>query len=72
MQETDRGNDSVKTMVAKEELAGYYNVSTYDKFQDMVNERVKKIRPIINVQKQQGGTVLGYGAAAKGNTFLNY
>ena len=72
MQETDRGNDSVKTMVAKEELAGYYNVSTYDKFQDMVNERVKKIRSIINVQKQQGGTVLGYGAAAKGNTFLNY
>jgi hypothetical protein len=37
-----------------------------------VDEIKESLLKFLTEQKQQGKTVLGYGAAAKGNTLLNY
>lgn len=52
--------------------AGYTNINSYLTF----NEKVKAIkRDILNFfikAKEEGKTIVGYGAPAKGNTLLNY
>lgn len=62
----------VPEMVAAEEARGLYTLGTYAEFMDRVravkratNEHLWKIRA-------EGGTIVGIGAATKGNTFLNY
>ncbi len=63
---------SVSDVLAKEHNAGLNTLNAYANFQ----ERVEKIRLnflafLLKAQKE-GKTVAGYGAAAKGNTLLNY
>ena len=63
---------TVATMLSKEKAAGIDTLAYYQNFQSKV-EKIKYdfIEFLIN-QKRAGKKVIGYGAAAKGNTLLNY
>ena len=67
-----RISDLVRKVIKEEEEYGLNNVSTYEKF----SKRVEKIKrdscSLLIDLKNQGKTIAGFGAAAKGNTFLNY
>ena len=62
----------VSYLINEEKEYGLKNISTYTSF----NENVKRIkRETLNALikiKEDGKTIAAYGAAAKGNTFLNY
>jgi hypothetical protein len=63
---------TVKNLIAMEELAGLYSDDTYTKYAydclDVVNTVSKKV----DYWRDQGFKIVGYGAPAKGNTFLNF
>lgn len=64
--------DQVDEQLQKEEKAGLLDLKTYAHFQQKA-ERVKnEILAFLVEQKMHGKSVGGYGAAAKGNTLLNY
>ncbi len=57
----------------KEELeAGITNKRTYIDFQTQSNSLVEEFRKFITTEASKGKKIAGYGAAAKGNIFLNY
>lgn len=64
--------DAVKAILQAEDRAGLQDVATYTSFQTRAN-RVKDglVQFLLNA-KSEGKSVAGYGAAAKGNTLLNY
>jgi 2-polyprenyl-3-methyl-5-hydroxy-6-metoxy-1,4-benzoquinol methylase len=62
----------VDGMLAKEAAAGVTNMSYYHDFQQRVNSIKNKLLSFLIEKKKQGKVVIGYGAAAKGNTLLNY
>lgn len=51
---------------------GLLNLTTYTNFQSKVAEIKFSLFSFLLEQKQQGKMVIAYGAAAKGNTLLNY
>jgi len=63
---------TVAEVLAEEAFMGLQDIATYRKFQRQV-ERVKDnfLCFLIDVKKR-GQTIAGYGAAAKGNTLINY
>lgn len=75
-QKTDTGkhemSERVSTLLEKEENEGITQPNFYKTFQ-MQAESVKNdlLRFLLNA-KENGKTVVGYGAAAKGNTLLNF
>ena len=56
----------------KEKEMGLTNVEAYSGFSDKVVENAKNVKNLLVSLKQQGKKIIGYGAAAKGNTLLNY
>lgn len=63
---------NVDKQLTKEIDAGLLNISTYNNFQK-ISEKVSYDLLIFLInQKNQNKTVVGYGAAAKGNTLINY
>lgn len=64
--------ERVADLLAREEAAGLTSLDTYRSFAERV-ERVKRglLRFLIQA-KEEGKSVAGYGAPAKGNTLLNY
>jgi SAM-dependent methyltransferase len=64
--------DSVENLLAKERAGGLDTLSGYQDFEDKV-QRIKLDfwRFLLKV-KSDGRKIAAYGAAAKGNTFLNY
>jgi hypothetical protein len=58
--------------IAKEESAGLYDTNTYDVYAKRCHEVSSKLVEEVNRFKSGGYKVVGYGAAAKGNTFLNF
>ena len=70
----DRRGDSpdVARILAEEERGGLTQLSTYHRFQDAA-ERVKnELLMFLLNEKTKGRRVAAYGAAAKGNTLLNF
>ena len=63
------GLQSVRT---KEEAAGLKGGSAYAGFEDKVKTVRADLLKFLDAAKADGKTVVGYGAAAKGNTLLNY
>lgn len=55
-----------------ERTAGLYNLGLYDRFQERVQERVDQVKSTIEIYRAKGYSVVGYGAAAKGITFLRF
>ncbi len=65
-------SNSVKKMIFKEEKKGLFDPNFYKTFMSKIEiKRNKLITKILKI-KNSGGVIIGFGAAAKGNTFLNY
>jgi SAM-dependent methyltransferase len=63
---------SVKKLQQKEKERGLEGLIIYQEFQKRVEKIKDDLREFLVEQKQAGKKVLGYGAAAKGNTLLNF
>jgi len=63
---------AVATVLAAEREAGLYRLDTYAGFQARVDQVKDGLWTFLIAQKRAGRKVVGYGAAAKGNTLLNY
>jgi C-methyltransferase C-terminal domain/Putative zinc binding domain/Methyltransferase domain len=72
-QESDRSaTGNIERILAAERRAGLLDLAIYDAFQNRVN-RVKDALLIFLIEEKRAGRRLAaYGAAAKGNTLLNY
>ena len=65
-------NKKVNILLEKENQHGLENISTYTSFINNVIDVKKKLQDFFNQAKDSGKKVVCYGAAAKGNTLLNY
>ncbi len=65
-------NSTVQKMLELEEQYGLKRLNTYQNFQQRVDRVKNSLLYFLIQQKQLGKTVSAYGAAAKGNTLLNY
>jgi len=64
--------DAVHEMLLKESNAGMNSLSYYQDFQQKVDQIKYDFVEFLIQQKRNGKKIIGYGAAAKGNTLLNY
>jgi len=64
--------EHVGTVLNAELAGGLQEIETYLQFQPKAEKIRSDLLAFLNEQKQQGKTVAAYGAAAKGNTLLNY
>ncbi len=62
----------VSAMLAEEALRGLQTLATYQNFQAKANRVKDDLLAFLIEQKRAGIRVAAYGAAAKGNTLLNY
>jgi len=63
---------SVKKVLAAEFEAGLETSSAYEGFQQRAEATKNRLLEFLLDAKKEGKRVIGYGAAAKGNTLLNY
>lgn len=63
---------SVATILAEEAKRGIQKMETYTGFQQKAEKIKDDLLSFLINQKQKGKKVVGYGAAAKGNTLLNF
>ena len=64
--------DRVGALKKKEMSAGLDKIGTYLKFGEQVKETKRKVLDFLIQAKRAGKSIVAYGAAAKGNTLLNY
>jgi hypothetical protein len=64
--------NAVATLLRREAEAGLQTLSPYASFQARANKVKDDLLDFLIQQKRKGKTVAAYGAAAKGNTLLNY
>lgn len=55
-----------------ESSRGLFEMETYDKYAEKCKKVVEDFRKEVDNFRQKGFKIIGYGAAAKGNTFLNF
>jgi 2-polyprenyl-3-methyl-5-hydroxy-6-metoxy-1,4-benzoquinol methylase len=65
-------SERVAMLKDREVEAGIDRISTYVDFSDKVQSTKRKLLSFLIDAKNQGKSVVGYGAPAKGNTLLNY
>lgn len=70
--ETNPITGNVAMLLEKEEQMGMNGSSYYDGFQERVNTVKNGLLSFLLEQRKKGKKVIGYGAAGKGNTLLNY
>jgi SAM-dependent methyltransferase len=63
---------SVDALLQKESNHGLQQLQTYQAFQPRADKIKNDLLAFLIDQKRQGKTIAAYGAAAKGNTLLNY
>jgi len=63
---------SVSDLVGEEQNIGMGDISYYRHFQSLADQVKNDFLAFLLEQKRNGRKVAGYGAAAKGNTLLNY
>jgi SAM-dependent methyltransferase len=63
---------SLAQLLKEEVEKGLQNIKTYLEFQERANKIKDELLTFLLNQKQIGKKVVAYGAAAKGNTLLNY
>ncbi len=64
--------DRVGSLLARELALGFDRLDTYQSFSEQVKATKRQLLALINELKDQGKTIVGYGAPGKGNTLLNY
>jgi len=65
-------NQSVQELLQKEKQFGLENISIYLDFQKKVENIKKNLKEFFKTTKNENKKIVCYGAAAKGNTLLNY
>jgi len=65
-------SEAVKKLEDKEKQFGLNDIATYSKFQVKANKIKNDFLEFLLIAKKQNKKVAAYGAAAKGNTLLNY
>jgi hypothetical protein len=63
---------SVHAILEKEKVRGLQDLTTYESFQNNANAIKNDFLEFLITQKKLGKKIAAYGAAAKGNTLLNY
>jgi SAM-dependent methyltransferase len=63
---------SVAALHAIEKAAGLDRIDTYHAFEERVRTIKRRLLKFLIGARERGESVVGYGAAAKGNTLLNY
>ena len=63
---------SVAKLLYEENRRGLRSLQTYTNFQHRAEQIKNDLLTFLINQKREGKTIVGYGAAAKGNTLLNY
>jgi len=63
---------SVEMLIATEKTFGLQSIEIYDGFQAKANKVRDEFIAFLKNVKKEGKKIAGYGAAAKGNTLLNY
>jgi 2-polyprenyl-3-methyl-5-hydroxy-6-metoxy-1,4-benzoquinol methylase len=69
---THEMHKSIERLRNREIKAGYTDINMYLKFGKKVQKTKQQFLEYLIKQKRRGKTIVGYGAPAKGNTFLNY
>lgn len=64
--------ENVTALLAEEHDAGLDGNEAYSGFEDRVRRVKRSLLRFLTAAKDDGRSVVGYGAAAKGNTLLNY
>ena len=64
--------EALRTLRATEAAAGLNRIETYEGFAARVDAMCESFRAFLAAAKDDGKAVAAYGAAAKGNTFLNH
>lgn len=63
---------TLKNIIKLEAATGLYHPDTYYKYAENCKQVAVKFADEIGLARQQGYAIIGYGAPAKGNTFLNF
>jgi SAM-dependent methyltransferase len=63
---------AVSDVLAREAELGYRDLDLYRRFAEEVRRTKRSLLRFLLNAKEEGATVVGYGAPAKGNTLLNY
>jgi SAM-dependent methyltransferase len=64
--------DSARELLERERAAGYESLETYVTYDERVRADKRQILEMLIGLKAEGKRIAGYGAAAKGNTLLNF
>ncbi|MEA2604264.1 MAG: hypothetical protein QOF89_5256 [Acidobacteriota bacterium] len=64
--------ERVADLLAREEAAGLSRLDTYRSFDEQVRRVKRGLLRFLIQAKEEGRSIAGYGAPAKGNTLLNY
>lgn len=65
-------SDAVNALLKREQAEGLTSLATYLNFQPRIDKLKNELMIFLIEQKQSGRSVVAYGAAAKGNTLLNF
>ena len=63
---------NVKKIINQEKIYGLNKITKYNNFQFKIEKIKYKFLKFLREKKLEGNKICGYGAAAKGNTLLNY
>ena len=63
---------NVKKVLSEEKEYGFERIETYENFSDRVTKIKRDSTSLLIKLKEEGKKIVAFGAAAKGNTFLNY
>lgn len=67
-----QNTSAVGALLQAERDSGFYELETYKDFQDRADTVKNDLLSFLIDQKRAGKSIVAYGAAAKGNTLLNY
>lgn len=70
--DTRSTEDNIAAVLQEEASRGLDKLSGYEGFEKRVNKTKRDLLKFLIAAREQGKTVVGYGAPAKGNTLLNY
>jgi dTDP-4-amino-4,6-dideoxygalactose transaminase len=65
-------SETTSSMLAKEDSNGLQTLAVYEDFQSRADQVKDELLNFLLSKKREGKSVVAYGAAAKGNTLLNY
>ena len=65
-------SEAVTALAARERSLGLAGIAAYESFAERVKATKRNLLEFLVTAKKQGKRIAGYGAAAKGNTLLNY